>query len=159
SAVHCLSLVGLIAAKRIQVVHTNNSIEAAVAGIITGRPVVFHLHGTFSEALPSRLRWVFRRCAVVVAISAYVRDSAASAGIDAARIETVPTGTQLQATTSTRASEIRLRLGVPPDAPLVALVGRIVPWKGHREFLLAAIEVYKTHPNAHFVLVGGVSDG
>src|SRR5690606_24844556 len=52
SSVHCFSLALLILKERVAVVHSNNSVEAVVAGLITKRPVVYHLHGV----TPRRLR-------------------------------------------------------------------------------------------------------
>jgi glycosyltransferase involved in cell wall biosynthesis len=48
----------------------------------------------------------------------------------------------------------RERLGLPLDAPVVALVGRINRWKGHDRFLRIAARVRARIPNAHFAIVG-----
>lgn len=50
---------------------------------------------------------------------------------------------------------IRARYGIPPSSTLVALVGRLQPWKGQREFLRAGALVAESHPQAHFAVVGG----
>lgn len=48
--------------------------------------------------------------------------------------------------------------GVGDDEPLVGLVGRLEPIKGHREFLNAAGIVVRKHRNARFVCLGDGSD-
>jgi len=52
-------------------------------------------------------------------------------------------------------TELRRAAGVPTDAPLISLVGRLQPWKGQREFLRAAALVARSHPTARFAIVGG----
>ena len=43
---------------------------------------------------------------------------------------------------------------IPFDAPLVGTIGELKILKGQREFVLAANELAKKHPEAHFVVVG-----
>jgi glycosyltransferase involved in cell wall biosynthesis len=159
STKYCVELALLILAKRITVVHTNNSIEAAIAALLTRTPVLFHLHGTFGGPLHGRRRYIFHKCSAIVSISRYVLGSAEQAGLDPKRIEIVPNGTNLPQLNTTDVAAIRQRWNIPLDAPLIVLVGRVVAWKGHREFVQAAIEVRRRHPGAHFMFVGGVSDG
>lgn len=49
---------------------------------------------------------------------------------------------------------LRDSLRIPEYAPLIGVVGILTPWKGQREFILAAQKVLKTHPHFHFVIVG-----
>jgi len=49
---------------------------------------------------------------------------------------------------------IRTELGVPLDAPLIGMIGRITPWKGQAEFVEAAAIVLKDCPDAYFLVVG-----
>ena len=43
---------------------------------------------------------------------------------------------------------------IPSDAPLIGTVGELKILKGQRDFVLAANEIAKSFPNAHFVIVG-----
>jgi glycosyltransferase involved in cell wall biosynthesis len=52
-------------------------------------------------------------------------------------------------------TNLRQRHGIPLDAPLVSIVGRLQPWKGQRQFLAAAAAVARSHPTAYFAVVGG----
>jgi glycosyltransferase involved in cell wall biosynthesis len=67
------------------------------------------------------------------------------------RIDVVPLGLDLEplAHCDAKAGQLRRELGT--DAPLVGIVGRMVPIKNHELFFRAAALV----PNAHFVVVGG----
>lgn len=53
------------------------------------------------------------------------------------------------------AAEVRLKLGIPEEAPVLAIVGRLQTWKGQHVFIQAARLVHKTHPHAKFLIVGG----
>jgi len=52
------------------------------------------------------------------------------------------------------ALSVRDELGIAPTAQLVGLMGRYHPMKDHENFFLAAREVSKALPNAHFLLAG-----
>jgi glycosyltransferase involved in cell wall biosynthesis len=54
-----------------------------------------------------------------------------------------------------RRDDIRDSWGVKPEHTLFGLIGRLDRQKGSLEFVEAAADVLRTHPNARFVLVGG----
>lgn len=54
-----------------------------------------------------------------------------------------------------RRDDIRAEWGVQPENKLFGLIGRLDRQKGSLEFVEAAAELLKTHPEARFVLVGG----
>ncbi len=49
---------------------------------------------------------------------------------------------------------IRRRLGLPEDRPLIGIIGRLDPIKGHEDFLAAAARIREAHPRAFFVVAG-----
>jgi glycosyltransferase involved in cell wall biosynthesis len=51
--------------------------------------------------------------------------------------------------------QLREAHGIPTEATLISLVGRLQPWKGQREFLTAASLLAPSHPEARFAVVGG----
>jgi glycosyltransferase involved in cell wall biosynthesis len=51
---------------------------------------------------------------------------------------------------------LRAELGLDRDTPLVGMVGRYDPQKGHKVFLEAAARVVQQRPEVRFVVVGGV---
>ena len=52
------------------------------------------------------------------------------------------------------ASDVRERLNLPPDAPVVGFVGRLTEDKGVPELIEAFDTILKTEPRAHLLLVG-----
>jgi glycosyltransferase involved in cell wall biosynthesis len=51
--------------------------------------------------------------------------------------------------------EARLRLGLPPEGPLIGIVGRMQRWKGMHTLIEAMPAILRVHPDAHAVIVGG----
>lgn len=49
----------------------------------------------------------------------------------------------------------RAELGIPPEVPVVTMVGRLTREKGQVEFLRAARRILQRIPEAHFLVVGG----
>jgi glycosyltransferase involved in cell wall biosynthesis len=53
-----------------------------------------------------------------------------------------------------KTGNFRQSWNIPPDAPLITIVGRLVPVKNHALFLNAAARVLEQVPDAHFAIVG-----
>lgn len=51
----------------------------------------------------------------------------------------------------------RAQYAIPPDAPLVGMVGRLRPWKGQTHFLQMAAQINQEHPDAYFAIIGGAN--
>jgi glycosyltransferase involved in cell wall biosynthesis len=136
---------------RLDVVHVNNpSMEAILGARFLGIPIVYHLHGFTPSRLDGSGRRSFRHVSAFVSISRAVTDSAVRAGIDRARIHEIPNFVE------------RMPEALPspmPTAPAIGIFGRIIPWKGQREFLSAAMHVLPQFPGLRVYLVGGASDG
>ena len=52
-------------------------------------------------------------------------------------------------------NEARKQLNLPQNGPIIGMVARLQRWKGVHVFVEAASLVIKSHPDAHFVVVGG----
>lgn len=72
------------------------------------------------------------------------------------RITVLPLGLDLEAFARVprKSGAFRAAFDFAPDAPLVGLVGRVVPVKNHHLFLQAALKVKAAIPNACFAVVG-----
>jgi glycosyltransferase involved in cell wall biosynthesis len=55
-----------------------------------------------------------------------------------------------------KGSALRRRLGIPQEAPLLAVVGQISPWKGQHEAIEALAAVRKACPATHLLVAGSV---
>lgn len=156
---------------RPDVVHTHTA-KAGFVGRIAAwlarvpvRVHTFHghvFHGYFSPA-KTRLflaleRFTARLSDRLITISPALKDELANTYhiAPAGKFEVVPLGLELApfAQTPRHNGKFRARFDIPPDAPLIGLVGRLVPIKNHRLFLDMARQVRRTIPTAHFAIIG-----
>ena len=128
----------------------------AVPAVREGARLVYQVN--YLGAAPRRLLWrmvASRYVARILAFSEAQRvEIAAFAPELAARTDVVPVGID-SAAPSESPRAVRLRLGIPNAAPLVAMFARFDAMKGHETFLLAARELRAKLPEVAFAIVGG----
>lgn len=146
-----------------EVVHLNNNLESQQSGVLAaglcGLPCVVHSR-SFQIPRPS-LRRLAPRATRHIAISRAVRDNLRDVGASPDTIEVIHDGidpTRFTVGEAESAAE-REKLGLGSDTPAVGIFGRIVPWKGIVEFILAFRKVLSRRPDARGFVVGGRSDG
>ncbi|MEW6581538.1 MAG: glycosyltransferase [Actinomycetota bacterium] len=167
----------IIRRERPDVLHTHTAkagtvgrLAALAAGRRRPRLVVHTFHGhVLSGYFTPRAaaffagieRFLARRTDVLVAVSPEVRDDLLELGIGRPeQIRVVPLGFDLSrfalpdGDRARRGADFRRRHGIPPGAPLVAIVARLVPIKRIDVFLAAAEEVAAAHPDARFLVAG-----
>ena len=166
------ALVGLhrlVRAWRPAIVHTHTA-KAGLLGRLAARaagvPTVVHtyhghvLRGYFSPAKTALFRWLETRLAnaadALVAVSESVKQDLVGLGIaPAQKIRVIPLGLDLgHLAAGLPRGVLRREAGIPVGAPLVGMVGRLVPIKDVPTFLRAARIVRETKPEARFALVG-----
>ncbi len=131
-----------------------NTMIAGYAAVLAGRrrlPVLWHLHVLTRSAVA---RTFLRRADLVVVPSQAAAGALPNAvvvpnGVPAACLEMTPADA-LQAR-----AELRTRLGLGDEAPLIGIVARLDPHKGHDVFLQAAARLVGDGSAAHFVVAGG----
>jgi glycosyltransferase involved in cell wall biosynthesis len=132
-----------------------------------------HLVGIFSTVIQPKLRLIVHmqtiisprlagglghrffnaiigRATRVVAVSKAVLEALP----DSNRVVLVYNGADVAAFESIQHSSIREELGIAPNQPLVGVVGRLTPWKGHRVFLDAVHKLVQAGTPGHFIVVG-----
>jgi glycosyltransferase involved in cell wall biosynthesis len=161
-AVTVLRLARLVRREGYQLVFTNSAkadVYGSMAGWLAARPVVWRLHDipdtrAFSRLNLQLLRWCASLLAHrVLAISGAVRDALVALGVPPARVKVVHNGVDPRSAGLARRG-MREEWGIPEEAPLVGMVGRLVDWKGPDVFIRAAALVARDIPQARFVLVG-----
>lgn len=147
---------------RIALIHLNNIIGSQFAGIIAakllGIPCVAHLRD-FEEIHPIT-RFYARLVDHHVAISGAIEENLLRLGVPGERVSVVHDALDLEEFNTSVACEYLFEeFGVTPAQPRYGIFGRIVDWKGIREFLLAARTIADQVPEALGFVVGGPSDG
>jgi glycosyltransferase involved in cell wall biosynthesis len=165
-------MVQLVRAVRPDVVHTHMA-KAGTIGRLAARicrvPLVVHtyhghvFHGYFS---PRKTRIVVtiervlgRMTDQIVVLGERQRAEIASFGVaprHGASLVPIPLGLELQPFLEAEHyhGELRAQLGLDQDAPLVGIVGRLVPIKAHQDFLEAAVAICQAKPGTQFLIVG-----
>ncbi|MBM3476602.1 MAG: glycosyltransferase family 4 protein [Armatimonadetes bacterium] len=142
------------------IVHTNTlktHLLAGAAARFAGRRLIWHLRDILEEGNARKLllRAARRLRPKVIAISEAVRRSLGGAEVD---VVVVYNGTDLSAfRPSPRREALRAALGLQPEEVAISIVGRLTPWKGHRELLRAFAEVVREEPRTRLLVVGEVA--
>jgi glycosyltransferase involved in cell wall biosynthesis len=93
----------------------------------------------------------------IIANSEAGRRHALAIGLDSRHLVVIPNGIDCDAFRPDEMARERVRREwrVPPDSPLVGMVARLDPVKGHPNFLRAAATVAASQPAVRFACVGG----
>jgi len=139
---------------------TVGRLAAAIAGVPV-RVHTFHGHvldGYFGRTTTSFFLTVERLLARLttqfVAISPEIAADLDRLGIGRGKTTIVRLGLELEHIAGHPRGTLRRELNVPLDAPVIGIVGRLVPIKAHDLFLQAAEILGKSHPGVHFAIVG-----
>jgi len=88
-----------------------------------------------------------------VCVSSGVRDYLAGGGFPRRKLVVIPNGVDV-ARFAGRDPAFKARLGIGPDAPLVATIGRLHEQKGMGAFVRAAASVHRSRPECRFLIAG-----
>lgn len=131
------------------VVHANGVKAAAVAALAaTGVPVVWMKHDIYRDGGLSRL--LARRCAAVPCVSEVVAQDVRRSG----RVSIVHPGVRVDVEQARREA-VALRRQLDISGPVVSVIGRLDPAKGHAELLEVLPELRRAVPGVTALLVGG----
>ena len=139
-------------------------------------PVVFHIHTTEHGVAPQRgivalpgviaaaERWLGRIARRVVVATPEMRQQLTAAGWDGAPIDVVHLGGTFERTLAdpafdrdrlrAGAADLRVRLGIPAEDPVLLFVGRLVRHKGIYQLLEAMRQIATAVPRLRLVVVG-----
>jgi glycosyltransferase involved in cell wall biosynthesis len=130
-----------------------------------GVPVIVHTYhghvlagyfpGWAERAFATAERMLAARTDALIAVSAEIRDDLLRLGIGRpSQWHVIPLGVDVAVVEGADRSAARAALGLPDSAPVIGIVGRLVPIKGHDTFIRAARLVSLEVPDAVFVVAG-----
>jgi glycosyltransferase involved in cell wall biosynthesis len=148
--------------RQFDVINTHSSTDSwlvAVASRLLKRPPPLVRTRHISAPLSGNFgtRWLYARATDSIATTgeALREQLLATLPIDPQRIISVPTGVdteRFRPVLPAEKRELRQRLGLPVDGPLIGIVATLRSWKGHR-FLIEAL-TRDVPPAAHLLIVG-----
>ncbi len=155
-------LVRWLRRERADVVHTHlftadayGRVAARLAGV---RGVFSTVHSTnvWKDAFHRRIDWLLAWLSTkVIAVSAEVAQVLAERdGIPKSRIAVVENGIDLQRLAGATGEGVRAEFGIPQQVPLIGLVGRLHPAKGHADLIAALARLAAQGIDTHCLLVG-----
>jgi glycosyltransferase involved in cell wall biosynthesis len=141
------------------VIHSNSlhSWYGWAAALVVDRPHVWHAREIVVQSpVALRLeRWLGRHfSATVIAVSVAVADQ-----LDPANVVVVYDRADPEEFHPERAGNFRPRIGVPDDAIVVGLAGRVDTWKGIEVLLDAVPELQRRRPGLQVVIAGSLVAG
>jgi len=137
--------------------------KADVLGLAVGRrlgiPWLAFSHGPTAEGPMMKLylaldNILLRMADLVVAVSEARRAALEANGCAPARLRVVHNAMDIPPVHVVDIDGVRQELGLRPDRPVIAVVGRLSPEKGHRYFIDAMAEVVRAVPGAQGLIVG-----
>jgi glycosyltransferase involved in cell wall biosynthesis len=142
------------------VVHVHRGKEhwlaVVAARLAGGRPIVRTRHIVQTVRNHAGNRWLYRRTALVVAVTEAIRGQAVAADlIEPHRIVTLAGGADAEAYRPVPTDPtVRRALGGEDGRPLVGMVAGLRPMKGHRVVIEAAARLAQQGIHSRFVFVG-----
>lgn len=148
-------------AHRIQIVHSYNfyaNMFAIPAAKIARTPVVLASirdRGVYLTPAQKHVQKLVCGMADRILVNAdSIRDWLLEQDYDDRKIVVLKNGVDLSQFDQGPEGAIRRELGIPRQAPVVTMIARLDPQKGFEEFVRAAAEIHRSHPDARFLIVG-----
>lgn len=164
AAVSLARLAVYIRKHRIDFVHvTDRPRDALFATALVRMGVcksIVHVHNKWNDGIGRAAMLAVKHCTRIIAISQFTRCSMLDGGLPDAKVAVCHNATDTTRFDPLRVmrGELRSRLNLKPDTPLIGIVARIMLWKGHQE-LIEAMRLVKTAvPNAHLAIIGRTVD-
>jgi glycosyltransferase involved in cell wall biosynthesis len=155
-----IDLVRAVRCRRPDILHANSIRSGLIAVValrfVRPRPaLVVHMRDGPRGSLLDRLvaAVIGRDADAIVAISHFVAQGMTSA---AGKVHVVHNAIDRSRYrfNAQNGRALRQQFGVPQDAPLLAVVGQLTPWKGHPDALEAFALLRSSMPHAHLVIAG-----
>lgn len=153
-------LIRVILREDIDLIHVNNgmyNIEPILIAILLRRKFIVHVHGIETMGLLQRL--VVNKVPKFVVISKFIRERMIANNFPEDHIVVASNPAASRDIELNEVNNIYKKYNIHEGELVFGIVGRIIRWKGHVEFLNAAKLVLHALPEAKVLIIGDTSDG
>jgi glycosyltransferase involved in cell wall biosynthesis len=134
-------------------IHTHNAINSMLISAMLRVPAVMHLHGPFGEKSGLELAAI-NVARKVICVSQGIADMLVCRGVDQGQLVVLSNPSPLPCCDASARDAYRARFAPYPGEVVVAHIGRLAPWKGQKEFVLAFARVAAQSSQAKGLIVG-----
>ena len=139
-------------------IHSNSTTAHLVGGVAaerTNRPAIWHCRDLIS--LDKIAPQLAAKATRILAISGCVASQLERDGVPREKITIIYNGLDPELWRCKENSRLRETLALPDDTFIFGIVGQMVPWKNHADFIEAAAKLVQQDgtENVHFVSIGG----
>jgi len=158
-----LGLARYIKRHNIDIIHISctagrDAFSGALLAKLTRTKSVVYLHYKYASWMSSRTFWAMRQANGIVGVSDYVAQSVIANGYPPGKVYFVLNGIEIDRwKAETNGSAIRDEFGIASNAPVLAIVANLLPWKGHEQLLEALVKVKEAIPTIKLLIVGADS--
>jgi glycosyltransferase involved in cell wall biosynthesis len=147
---------------RVDILHATDrpreALLATLAARLTRRAAIIHFHSNVDASISHSTRWSIAHADAVIGVSRFLCRTIEELGLPIANLTVVHNAVNTDrfcpSCEQEGRSTLRLRLGIPPSAPLIGLIGRRIPYKGHADLLDAIAVAGPDLATTHIALVG-----
>jgi len=154
------NIIRIIKRHQISLIHVNCDAaipHAWISAFFTRVPVLCHIHYmTRAWHSPKYVNYL-NKCTRIIAYSQATARHCVSSGMKPEKIQVIYECFDMenfQNIPDSVRSELRKEWHLSQDDIAIGLVGQILPYKGHKEFIEAAAMVVNIYPNTKFIIVG-----
>lgn len=154
------ALARLVADEKIDVIHAHSRVTQVLANGLshwTGVPYVVTAHGFFKTNWGRRVFPAWGHCTVAIG-ELVAEDLAQTHGVSRERVRVIQNALDLESfqkeLLSADAAGTKRSFGIPPHAPVVGSVSRLVADKGHDVLIRAVKRLESSHPDLHVIVLG-----
>jgi glycosyltransferase involved in cell wall biosynthesis len=158
NTVYYLRLARIVRTERVDLIHHSNGATHFSLAMF-GRPYMGTLAGIKSTPYSRFQKMALKRMHRMVMISKVAHDAYVKCGGREEIAIHVPNPCDPKILPSEERAAIRERFGIGKDEKVFGIIGRIVSWKGQKEFARAAVRVLEELPATLAVVAGSAADG
>lgn len=144
---------------KIDIIHGTEKPRDAFYGLLLARLVgarsIVHLHVKVDTWMSPLTRFAMRHADALIGVSPFVAESAISKGYPRHKVHYVLNSLEAHRWDPTiDGGGVRQEFGIARDVPVLAIISRLFPWKGHSELLKALRQVKEQGYDFKLLLVG-----